>query len=131
MNHTPKHRHYFQISLTTLLWLMVVAAAFFAGWGVAERRAHRAIRQAREEFEAAARIAEESAWKEAGDMAAYARALAESYRKAEEDAERRALQAENRQRQNEAEALLKRHGESEALLKRQLNGFDANSTQAK
>jgi hypothetical protein len=85
----------FQISLKTIFWLMVVVAAFFAGWGVAERRAQRAVQRAREEFEAATRVSEESALlaatlarREAEATAAYARAVAESYRKAQEGAYR-------------------------------------------
>jgi hypothetical protein len=46
-------RRWFQVSLTTLFVLTFGVAMFFAGWGVAQRRAERAIRQAREETEAA------------------------------------------------------------------------------
>jgi hypothetical protein len=44
-----KHsRRLFQISLKNLFVLVLVVAAFFAGWGIAERRAEREIQRARE-----------------------------------------------------------------------------------
>jgi len=54
MKYIESERRWFQVSLSTLLWLLVVIAAFFAGWRIAERRAERAIQQAREEAKAAA-----------------------------------------------------------------------------
>ncbi len=42
-----------QVSLKTLFVLMAVAAAFFAGWGVAERSAERAIQDAQDAADAA------------------------------------------------------------------------------
>ena len=49
---TPRTR-WFQVSLKTLFVLIAVAAAFFAGWGLAERSAKQAIQDAQDAAEAA------------------------------------------------------------------------------
>jgi hypothetical protein len=50
-------RRWFQVSLKTLFWLTLIIAAFFAGYGVAERRAEKELERARVEGEAAIQAA--------------------------------------------------------------------------
>jgi hypothetical protein len=45
-------RRWFQVSLQSLFWLVLVIAMFFAGWGLAERRAEKAIPDVPEETSA-------------------------------------------------------------------------------
>jgi hypothetical protein len=46
---------WFQMSLNTLLVVVLVVAAFFAGWGLEQRRAEKAIQEAQEAADAARR----------------------------------------------------------------------------
>jgi hypothetical protein len=61
MDHSPPRRRWFQLSLRTLFILTFGVAAFFAGYGVAERRAERALERARQEAEAALQAARQEA----------------------------------------------------------------------
>jgi hypothetical protein len=55
----PSRRRLFQVSLRSLFALTLVAAAFFAGWGIAERRAASKIREAHEAADLARRTEEQ------------------------------------------------------------------------
>ena len=58
MNVSARAR-WFQVSLKTLFALVLVAAAFFAGWGIAEQRADKAIREAHKAADVARRLEEQ------------------------------------------------------------------------
>jgi hypothetical protein len=56
---TPSRLGWFQVSLRSIFALTLVAAAFFAGWGISEQRAGKAIREAQDAADVARRQEEQ------------------------------------------------------------------------